>query len=332
VLFDSFSLPVLLWAVLPPLVVLTYYYLPLQSALAPAKLLLIFCFGGLSGLAALGIARGIELLAQMIFPGEGTLHFLGEVLRQLLQVAPLEEGSKFIAVLLVLGYLGRRNWLIPIQQNTVLLATIAIALGFAAEENFVYLFHHTGTVFSRVVGTPSHAFFSAAWGYALGMPIYRWSGTYKREWRSHLLTAWVGAVFYHALVNSLAIAWHFPVWAWLVYGQFPLILWLFWRTDRFWRQVQGQRPPSLISAATPLQRARQRGLALLILGLGGNALFFWFLLGNRLNVRVGRPAPLPLEQGVQVRLALLGGVQGAIAAGIYAYLRSQANHRRRFKP
>jgi RsiW-degrading membrane proteinase PrsW (M82 family) len=312
--------------------VLTYYYLPLQSALAPAKLLLIFCLGGLAGLASLGIARGFELLTQAIGTEEWGLHFWGEVLRQFLQVAPVEEGIKLLAVLLVLGFLGRRNWLIPIRQSTVFLAAIAVALGFAAEENFVYLLNQTATGFSRLVGTPAHVFFSAGWGYALGMPVYRQAGTYKREWRSHLVSAWLGAVGYHALVNILAIAWHFPTWSWLVYGQFPLLLWLFWRTDRFWRKVQGQRLQSLVSAAHPLQQARQRGLAGLVLVLGGNALFFWFLLGNRLNLPIGRPAPPAFENSVRMRLAVIGTAQGAIAIGIYGYLRSQAYHRRRFKP
>ncbi len=91
--------------------------------------------------------------------------FAGVMVRQLIEVGPIEEGCKLLAVLLPTYYLQRRY---RFRATSVFLFTIAVALGFTAEENWIYLFHGTGSIVERIISTPVHAMFSAPWGYALG--------------------------------------------------------------------------------------------------------------------------------------------------------------------
>lgn len=329
-LLNTFQL--ILWALLPPLAVLVCYYRPLRAALPRSKLLLLFLLGNLAGAAALGLQWGIEeLLNQVVNFNQLTQPLLGAALRQFLKVAPLEEGTKFVTVLWAVGYFGRRNWVVPTQPATTFIAATAIALGFAAEENLVYLWNGTASVFARLIGTPVHAFFSAPWGYALGVPMYQTFGIFRQQWRRRLLRAWGDAVVCHAVVNILSIAWSYPEPdRWLGYGLFPFLLWLLWRMDYYWRLAQGRSFLPLISGSTWQGRLWQRSLAGLALLLGGNAILGLFMLGNQLTAL---NLPLVLADSNSrfwksvVHWFILSLIQGTIAVGIYFYLRKSTVRR-----
>ncbi|MBD2627097.1 PrsW family intramembrane metalloprotease [Trichormus variabilis] len=319
----NFSL--LLWAAIPPLVFLWFYYRRTPAAPPLLNLLILFIIGAISGFAALGLEWAVEIgLNSVVDWQQIQRSIFGVALRQILEIAPIEEGCKLAAVVLAIFYLQRRYHL---RATTVFLFTIAVALGFTAEENWIYLSHGTSSILERSIGTPVHAMFSAPWGYALGIYI---SSTRRLNRDSQLIgKAWLNSVFFHALVNVLSRAWGFPQPInFLGYGLFPLLLWMFWRLEQLWRKVQGKRAITLISGYTPLARYWQKTLILFILLFGGNAIFGLFILARKLS-------PLRLELLFQADIlswifkqTLLNVLLGLLSWLIYRYLRNLA--RRRF--
>jgi RsiW-degrading membrane proteinase PrsW (M82 family) len=311
------NLQLVVWAVVPPLLVLAYYYRRVPSAPALPRLLLCFVVGALLGFVALGLEWGFEHLGNWVVDWDRiTQSLAGIALRQLVEVGPIEEGSKLGGVIL-LQWQRRR----PTRPNTIFLFTTAIALGFTAEENWVYLANQTASIIDRLVGTPVHALFSAPWGYALG--VASCSGRY----RGMIARAWVNSIACHALVNVLSSAWRYSSLSFLSYGLFPFLLWMFWRMEGLVRRLQRKPPIVLISGSTPIHRYWQLGLALFALILGGNAIFGLFLLARSLS-------PLNLSQLFYpdiwwfiVSRFLFNLIPGLIAWGIYRYLRHSASHR-----
>ncbi len=328
------------WAVVPPLVLLVYYYRHVAVAPPLPKLLLLFVIGALSGFVALALEWGFEHLTSWVVNWEQITRSLpGVALRQLVEVGPIEEGSKLSGFVLISWYLfrwkrsavgryrslarSRRAHALALRPSSVFLSTTSVALGFAAEENWVYLSNGTASIFDRLIGTPVHALFSAPWGYALGVVIgstFHSSGN-----RSVVARAWLNAVICHALVNVLSSAWRYsqPL-HFLSYGLFPFLLWMIWRMEGLLRRSQTKPPITLISGYTRIHRYWQRGLALFALALGGNAIFGIFLLARSLT---------PLSHPVMfspdlwwfiVSRFVLNLIPGLIAWGIYRYLRHAA--------
>ncbi len=317
-----------LWAVIPPLLLLAFYYRRDQAAPPLPHLLLCFGFGALSGLLALGGEWGFEQLASRLGTWDRiTRSLVGVALRQLVEVGPIEEGCKLGGVVLfrfILKLQQKRSPHAPplsrgarrkerSRPTTIFLFTIAIALGFTAQENWVYLANETASVSDRLIGTPVHAMFSAPWGYALA-----------RNRRS-IAKAWVNAVVCHALVNVLSSAWRYsPPLSLLSYGLFPFLLWMFWRLEGLLRRVQGKRPIILISGLTPVHRYWQLGLVLFALMLGGNALFGFFLLARSLSPLSPFQLFYPDILWFVFSLCVLNLIPGLLAWGIYWYLRCSA--------
>lgn len=311
------------WAVVPPLLLLVYYYRRVLAAPPLPKLLLLFAIGAISGLVALGLQRGFEYLANSVMDWERITRSLpGVALRQLIEVAPIEEGSKLGGVALFQFLIRTR----PTRPSTVFLFTTAIALGFTAEENWVYLYNGTASILDRVIGTPVHALFSAPWGYALG--IASCSTIRSGRYRGVVARAWVNAVACHALVNILSSAWGYsPPLRFLSYGLFPFLLWMFWRMEGLLRRSLLLPPITLISGYTRIHRYWQLGLALFAFALGGNAIFGLFLLARSLS-------PLSLSQLFSpdvcwfiVSRFVVNLIPGLLAWGIYLYLRHSASRR-----
>src|SRR6476469_8770312 len=160
------------WAIAPPLLALVYYCRQVRPVPALPKLLLGFLLGGLVGLAALGLEWSFERLAQSLLPWQQlTRSLLGAGFRQLLEIGPIEEGCKLVGGLLLLVCL--RQWQRSLSTSTILLYTIAVALGFTAEENLFYLLNVVASIFARTIGVAVHAWFSAPWGYALGFTLHQ---------------------------------------------------------------------------------------------------------------------------------------------------------------
>nr|WP_290228097.1 PrsW family glutamic-type intramembrane protease [Trichocoleus desertorum] len=317
------------WAIAPPLLALAYYYRQVRSVPAPPKLLLGFLLGGLAGLAALGLEWSFEFLAQSLLPWQQlTRSLLGAGLRQLLEIGPIEEGSKLVGVLLLVVGLCRWQSRSPSASN-ILLYTIAVALGFTAEENLLYLFNGVASIFDRTIGVAVHAWFAAPWGYALGLTLNRKHFSallFKDAWRD-LLLPWLNAVCCHALVNTLSLAWRYdPPMQFLSYGLFPFFLWMAWRLNSLLKRSQDQSPPTLISGNTPQECYWQRGLVLFALMLGGNAIFGWFLLGRSLS-SLNWTQLIATPDLLQFALSrfVLNLIPGAIAWFIYRFLKRRGD-------
>ncbi|MBW4670592.1 MAG: PrsW family intramembrane metalloprotease [Cyanomargarita calcarea GSE-NOS-MK-12-04C] len=309
-----------LWAVIPPLLLLAYYW-RVAGAPSPQRLLLFFILGAISGLIALGLQWAFETTVGSILNWRLIQRsLLGIALRQLVVIAPIEEGCKLAAVFLPIKYLLRPQKLTP---STIFLFALAVSLGFAAQENCIYLYYGTASISDRLIGTPVHAMFSAPWGYALAVSLYFQIRIHR--YTQSVTRAWLNSVICHSLVNILSSAGRYPIpLQYLSYVLFPFLLWMFWRLEQLFRRVQGKYPITLISGHTTQQRYWQRGLVLFILILGGNAIFGLFLLARIIS-------PLSLLQIFSARFFspiltrfLLNLLFGLVAWGIYLYLRYAA--------
>jgi RsiW-degrading membrane proteinase PrsW (M82 family) len=315
------DLSLLLYAVIPPLLLLTYYYCRVSTAPSLLRLLLLFIVGAIFGFIALSLEWLFETVANSIVDWQQMNRSLpGIALRQLVEIGPIEEGCKLAAVVVPTCYFQRRYQLRP---GSVFLFTIAVALGFTAQENWIYLDNGTASILERAIATLVHALFSAPWGYALGIFI----GSYIRlsRYKKVIPRAWLNSVICHALVNFLSSAWRYPApLNFLSYALFPFLLWMFWRLEQLLRKVQSKPPITLISGYTPKLRNWQRGLVLFALIIGGNAIFGLFLMGRILG-------PLSLSQlfypdilGFIFTRFLLSLIFAMIAWLIYRYLRRSA--------
>ncbi|NJM73658.1 MAG: PrsW family intramembrane metalloprotease [Scytonema sp. RU_4_4] len=307
----------LLWAAIPPLLLLFYYYYRISSVPSLMRLLFFFVLGAISGFLALQLEWVFETVANSVIDWQRMQRiFAGAVLRQLIEVGPIEEGCKLVAVIVPTYYFQRRYRFRP---TSIFLFSIAVALGFTAEENWVYLFHGTASIFERIIGTPVHAMFSAPWGYALAI--------YNRRWQL-VPRAWLNAVICHALVNILSISGRYPIpLSLLRYGLFPFLLWMFWRLQQLLRRLQGKFPITLISGYTPKQRFKQRTLVLLALLLAGNALFGLFLLIRNLSFLSLSQLFYPDVMSFILSRLFLNTSFGLVAWVIYRSLRRSARRR-----
>lgn len=312
------------WAAIPPLLLLIYYYWRVSTAPSLLRLLLFFAFGAISGFVALSLEWVVETQASSFSAWQEIKHTLtGVAVRQLVEVAPIEEGCKLIAVVAPSWYFRRRYQLRP---STVFLFSIAVALGFTAEENWIYLFHGTASVFDRAIATPVHAMFSAPLGYALALSLG--SNLRLKRYKQSIPKAWLNCVICHALVNFLSSAWRYPApLFFLSYGLFPFLLWMYWRLEQLLRKVQGKPPITLIIGYTPQHRFWQRGLVLFVLMLGGNAIFGVFLLGRNLNSLSPSQIFYPDNLWFIFNRFLLNLFFGLVAWQIYRYLRYSARRR-----
>ncbi|WP_138501875.1 PrsW family intramembrane metalloprotease [Nostoc sp. PA-18-2419] len=326
------DLSLLLWAAIPPLLLLCYYFFRIPFAPPAFRLLMFFFIGAIFGILALSLEWIFEIVANWVVdwqhrPCLTTSRCMsvlfGIALRQLVEIAPIEEGCKFAAVVVPTYYLQRSYRLL---HSSVFLFTIAVALGFTAEENWIYLFYDTASIFERTIGTPVHAMFSAPWGYALG--IYISSKTRLNRDNKFIIQAWLNSVICHALVNVLSSAWRYSLpLRFLSYGLFPFLLWMFWRLEQLLRKVQGKPPIMLISGNTLQRRCWLRSLVLFALLLGGNAIFGLFLLVRTIS---------PLNPSKFFDLDILWFILthfslnlffGVLAWSIYRYLRHTARRR-----
>lgn len=283
-----------------------------------------FLVGALSGFVALGLEWGFEYLVSWVVDWHKiTQSSAGVVLRQLIEVSPIEEGCKLGSVVLFQywnQYANEYQRFTLSRPSNVFLFTIAVALGFTAEENWIYLTNSTASTFDRLLGTPVHVLFSAPWGYALGVAN---SSIRSSRYQECIVRGWINAVICHALVNFLSSTPRYsPPLRFLSYGLFPFLLWMFWRLEKLLRKVQRKPPLVLISGTT--HRYWQMGLALFGFILGGNAIFGIFLLARSLsNLNISQLL-YPNVLWFLVSRFLLNLIPGFMAWGIYRYLRSSS--------
>ncbi len=315
---------ILLWVITPPLLLLAVYYLRSPSAPSLLRLLSFFAFGAISGFFALGLQFGFEILANSLFNWQLlTRNIFGAILRQLIQIAPIEESCKLIAVVVPTYHLRRRH---NLRSSTVFLFAVVVSLGFTAQENAVYVFNDTSSLVERIIGTPIHAMFSAPWAYILSVNLP--NQTLFKTYKNPILKAWLNSVICHAVVNLFATAGSYSSsLRFLSYALFPFLLWMFWRLEQLLRLVQAKPVIILVSGYTRQHRYWQRGLILFALMLGGNAIFGMFLLWQTVS-------PL-IERGIfdnQILIFILSRtalnlVYAVIAWIIYRYLLQMARKR-----
>jgi PrsW family intramembrane metalloprotease len=243
----------------------------------------------LAGGVAWGLAGVLDRLIQALPPNLALNPTVPEqvlwsmVLWQVLVIAPAAEAVKFAAVVLPLGWLIRRYHRVPAQPSTVLLATIAVALGFVAQTNLVALWYDRAPVINLLINVPLQAIVSMPWGFALGFTLCR-LGRYREYSIKWLLQSWLAAVLCHGAWNGLNWLSQLPgQWVllpeWppmtladLRYVLFPWALWLWWQTERMLWRSQGEPAPQLITATPRWRRWQQLGWVWVCLLLGGTAL------------------------------------------------------------
>ncbi|MEC4817784.1 MAG: PrsW family glutamic-type intramembrane protease [Scytonema sp. PMC 1069.18] len=318
---------IILWAVVPPLLLLGFYSNRIPTSPSVMRLLFFFICGAISGFLAFYLESAFENAANQVVTWRLIQRtFFGVILRQILEVAPIEEGCKLGAVFIPIYYLQRQYRL---RTSTIYLFSLAASLGFTAQENWVYLFYGfygAVSILERLISIPVHAIFSAPWGYALAIFF---GSRYLHRYTDLLLKSWFNSVICHALVNifSLSGRFLFPLNL-LVYGLFPFFLWMYWRLEQLLRRVQGQDAIALISSHKPKQRHTQKLLVALTLILGGNAIFMMFVaLRSFLNQsqRFYPDAMLFI-----VSRLFLSVIFGLLSWFIYRYLRQLVHHRRYF--
>jgi RsiW-degrading membrane proteinase PrsW (M82 family) len=315
----------IIWAITPTLLLLAVYYLRGGDSTSEGyrftpsllRLLSFFVFGAISGFFALGLQLGFETVANSLFNWQQlTRNIFGAMVRQLIQIAPIEESCKLIAVVAPTYYLRRTYRL---RSGTVFLFAIASSLGFSAQENAIYVFNDTSSLVERIIGTPIHAMFSAPWAYVVSVNFP--NQTLFKTYKNSIIKAWLNSVICHAVVNFLATSGSYSsLLRFLNYALFPFLLWMFWRLEQLLRRVQGKPTIILVSGHTQQHRYWQRGLILFALMLGGNTIFGMFLLWQTVS-------PL-IERGIfdnQILTFILSRsainlVYGVIAWGIYRYL------------
>lgn len=306
------DLSLLLWAVVPPLLLLLFYHYRVSPAPSLLRLFWFFLFGFISGLFADFCGWIFANVTGAIANGQQVQSsFPGEIFRQLILVTPIEEGCKLAAVIIPIQFLQIQC---RFCISNIFLFTIATALGFTAQENLVYLFYDTTSVLERLILTPVQAILSAPWGYALGISICLRIRSHR--YTQSVIAAWLMAVVYHTLVNVLSASRGI-----FGYALFPLLLWLFWQMEQLLRRIQGKYPINIISGYTAKERYWQIGLMVLAFFLGGNAIFGFFMLAKTLSpLGMGQifSASFFLPTLSQLLINLLLGVLGW---GIFRYLR-----------
>jgi hypothetical protein len=262
----------IVWAFVPPLAVLLIYYRRVRAAPPIVGLLLLFGVGIFAGFFALGLEKLVQMIMQPI-QGEPILPtpFIGLMLRQLTIIAPIKEGCKLAGVAIPLIILIRRYQKLPAQPSTVLLATFAVAMGFAAQENTIAIWQNQSLIINRAIAAPLHAIFSAPWGLALGFSLARFLRHTQYAYKL-IMRAWITACLVHAGSNSWLYLTQSAQATWLMYPLFSWWLWLWWQTEMMLARSQGDPAPKLITATTLPQRFWEFLTALLLLGLGGAAL------------------------------------------------------------
>jgi RsiW-degrading membrane proteinase PrsW (M82 family) len=303
------TLGLIAWAIGPPWLLLQVYARRMRAAPQGLGLFVLFCLGGVAGLLALGIEWLIMLGGEQL-PGWRAFNreLMGHILRQVLVVGPVEEGCKVLAVVVPIGLLLKRYQRVPAQPSTVMLAAIAVAMGFGAQESLMYLLNGRGTLVDALLRGPFHGLFSAPWGLALGVTLCRRNGDLASGSR-RVITGWIAGALCHAALNSLVYASVRQRWlGWLI---FPWVLWLWWQFEGMVARAQGDLPPRLVTATRLLGQLGQRMVVVVIMGLGGNALLGLYSLANglerqRIDVRSGQIATDILLYLGMAALALLG--------------------------
>ena len=226
-----------LLALIPALLVLLYYYYRDRHPEPWGYVLFVFLLGALSCL----VAYPLERAAQSLFahpPRSIPLLFL----ECLLIPGLIEEGIKLAVV--VAAIWPRRDFDEPIDA---LVYGSAAALGFTFGEDLRYYLVN-GPAPTRIFSTAAHPWFSCFWAASLG-----WARVLpRRQGLGLVILGLTASIFVHALFDFLILgAQSHADHAWLRHALAPLLVLLYWVTEKQLETLQRDRQGPGVATSTP---------------------------------------------------------------------------------
>jgi RsiW-degrading membrane proteinase PrsW (M82 family) len=327
------------WGFVPPIAVLLLYFRRVPATPKLAAIVALFSLGVLAGLCARGLDMVFWVLLQQIrelsiklpiglpwanFAAPFNSSTAGLIWHKIGVLTLLAEACKLAAVALPLMLLMRRYRRLPAQPSTVLLATFAVGLGFAAQENTLDIWQNQRVLVDRTIGLLMPAIFSAPWGLALGFALCR-TLRHVRYSQRLVMQAWITACLVHVCSSSWQYVIQMPQMSALVTPMFSWWLWLWWQTERMLRRSQDEAAPQLIQSGKLWPRLRQFVLAAMMFGLGGAAINGLRNFGNSTmlvwELRSTFDGPTAIFLGRELAQML---VLGTLAIGLFRYLHDRA--------
>jgi RsiW-degrading membrane proteinase PrsW (M82 family) len=321
------------WGFVPPIAVLLMYFRRVRATPKLAAIVALFSLGVLAGLLARGMDVVFLFLLRQIrevpigqFSPDlnANINTIGLTLHRIGIVPLLAESCKLASVALPLMLLMRRYQRLPAQPSTVLLATFAVGLGFAAQENTLDIWQNQRVLVDRTIGLLMPAIFSAPWGLALGFALCRTLRDVRYSQRL-VMQAWMTACLVHGCSSSWEYVIQIPQLSGFVTPMFAWWLWLWWQTERMLRRSQGETVPQLIQTSNLWPRFGQSVLAMLTFGMGGAAVNALRNFGNSTmlvwELRSTFDGPTAIFLGRELGQML---VLGTLAIGLFRYLHDRA--------
>ena len=180
-------------SLLPVVFFLRHIYVADRYEREPIRSVLLAFF---LGAASCFPAIVIELLLDRIIPTAPGL--VSAVLQSFIKIAPAEEASKLVFVLLFLYRTPNFN-----EENDGLVYTSAVALGFAGLENVFYVVSGGVSVgvARAITAIPLHYFTGIVMGYYIGLSKFNES----KKW-SLIAKGFLLAYFFHAIYDTFALS------------------------------------------------------------------------------------------------------------------------------
>jgi hypothetical protein len=249
----------------------------------------------LAALLAIGVAWIFDWIVQPL-PHLRLWHqsMIGMMFYQIGVQAPIEEGCKLLAVVLPMMWVIWRYERIPAQPSTVVLATIAVSAGFAAQKSLMPLWTGRWLIVNHLVSTMMQVWCSLPWGLAIGFGIARLL-RHQDYAKKLVLHGWVAACICHASWNCIWLLSEQPgqlnlIAPWLkisphhlLYGLFAWGLWLWWQTEGMLARSQNEPVRHLINGTTLKARLQEQGLVLMAVCMGSVGLTSLFDFGRSLQ-------------------------------------------------
>src|SRR5262245_20333435 len=221
-------MPLFLFALIPTVAILYCYYIRDRHPEPWGLVAMVFIFGALSCF----VAYPLERWAQTFFPHPSSRKSL--FLECLLIPGVIEESVKLFVVIATVWW--HRDFDEPVDG---LIYGTAAALGFTFGEDWRYYVIH-GADASRLVTTVAHPWFSCFWAASLG-----WAKVRPRlQGLGLVILGFVASVLVHAVFDFFIIAADTDErWAWLRAGLVPLLIGLYWITEKQLEELQRESQP-----------------------------------------------------------------------------------------
>jgi RsiW-degrading membrane proteinase PrsW (M82 family) len=320
----------LVWGLVPPLALLLIYQQRVKAAPPLKGLLCLFGCGMVAACLAIGLSWVVDWMIQPL-PDLRLWHqsMVGMMFYQIGILAPIEEGCKLLAVVLPMMWVIWRYERIPAQPSTVLLATIAVAAGFAAQKSLIALWTGRWLVVNHLVSSLMQIWCSLPWGLAIGFGIARLL-RHQDYAKKLVLHGWLAACICHASWNCIWLLSEQPgelnlIAPWvkiaphhLLYGLFAWGLWLWWQTEGMLARSQNEPAYHLITGTTLRMRLQGYGVILIAICMGSIAVTSLFNFGRSLQFTWALRTTFDREMGLVLVQELLRAL-GLGVIGLYLF-------------